>query len=48
MADLDDLASPLGLLSEMARPGTGELVGNIPQALSHLTYINAATMLRDR
>ena len=47
MVELDDIASPLGLLSEMCTPGTGELVGNMPQALSHLTLINAATMLRD-
>ena len=47
MTRLDDIASPLGLLSEMCTPGTGELVGNLPQALSHLTLINAATLLRD-
>jgi GH15 family glucan-1,4-alpha-glucosidase len=46
MIELDAVASPLGLLSEMSTPGTGELVGNLPQALSHLTLINAAAMLR--
>lgn len=46
MTELDDIASPLGLLSEMTTPGTGELVGNIPQALSHLALINAAASLQ--
>lgn len=27
-------------------PGTGESIGNLPQALSHLTYIRAASTLR--
>jgi len=47
MAELDAVASPLGLLSEMCTPGTGELVGNVPQALSHLALINAAFALDD-
>lgn len=45
MTELDPVASPLGLLSEMSTPGTGELVGNIPQALSHLALIKAAATL---
>ena len=47
MAELDGTANDLGLLTEMATPGTGELVGNIPQALSHLALIGAATDLAD-
>ncbi len=46
MSELDDVASPLGLLAEMRTPDTGELVGNFPQALSHLALINAAAALR--
>lgn len=46
MRELDLVASPLGLLSEMVTPGTGELVGNFPQALSHLALINAAAALQ--
>lgn len=47
MTQLDDVPGPLGLMSEMSTPGTGELVGNIPQALSHLAFIKAAAVLRD-
>jgi GH15 family glucan-1,4-alpha-glucosidase len=32
-------ASPLGLLSEQINPTTGELVGNFPQAFSHIGVI---------
>lgn len=40
------VASPLGLMSEMSTAATGDLIGNIPQALSHLTHIKAAAALR--
>jgi len=34
-------ASPLGLLSEQINPTTGELVGNFPQAFSHIGVISS-------
>jgi GH15 family glucan-1,4-alpha-glucosidase len=40
------VASPLGLMSEMRVAGTGESMGNIPQALSHLAFIRASSALR--
>jgi len=37
--------SPLGLLAERIDPATGELVGNYPQAFSHIGLINSAIYL---
>lgn len=37
--------SPLGLMSEEVDPATGKLIGNLPQALSHVGLINAALHL---
>jgi len=39
---LIDHANDLGLLAEQVDPGTGELVGNFPQAFSHIGLITAA------
>ncbi|MEP7090134.1 MAG: glycoside hydrolase family 15 protein [Nocardioidaceae bacterium] len=40
-------ATDLGLLAEQVDPGTGELLGNFPQAFSHLGLVNAAQALAD-
>lgn len=39
---LADLRNDVGLLAEMADPATGELIGNIPQAFSHVGLVNTA------
>jgi GH15 family glucan-1,4-alpha-glucosidase len=39
-------ANDLGLLAEEADPTSGDLLGNYPQAFSHVGLINAAWRLR--
>ena len=40
-----DASNHLGLLAEEINPASGELLGNFPQAFSHLGLINAAMRL---
>jgi len=40
-------ASPLGLFSEQVDPVSGELLGNYPQALTHLSHVAAAVALAE-
>jgi GH15 family glucan-1,4-alpha-glucosidase len=46
MESLVAVGGPLGLLPEEADPRTGEFLGNLPQAFSHLALIEAALALR--
>jgi GH15 family glucan-1,4-alpha-glucosidase len=45
---LCSLASPLGLLSEQIEPGTHRLLGNFPQAFSHVGVISSGINLSRR
>lgn len=42
------LRNDIGLVAEEYNPRYGRLVGNFPQAFSHLGIVNTALNLRDR
>ena len=42
---LAGLANDVGLFSEEYDPGTGRLVGNFPQAFTHVAYVTSATTI---
>lgn len=45
---LAGLCNDVGLVSEMYDPATGRLVGNFPQAFTHVALVNTAMNLTDR
>jgi GH15 family glucan-1,4-alpha-glucosidase len=47
MAELVELATPLGLYGEEIDPDSRSHLGNFPQALTHASFVQAALALRD-
>jgi GH15 family glucan-1,4-alpha-glucosidase len=42
MDDATSLCNDLGIMAEQMDPASGEMLGNVPQGLSHLALVNAA------
>ncbi|MGT2426227.1 glycoside hydrolase family 15 protein [Amnibacterium kyonggiense] len=47
MDELVTLPNDVGIMSEMVEEGSGDFLGNLPQALSHLALVQAASVIRD-
>lgn len=45
LAKMEGMANHLGLFSEEYDPETGELLGNFPQAFTHIGYVNSVAAL---
>lgn len=47
MDELVTLPNDVGIMAEMVEEGTGDFLGNLPQALSHLALVQAASVIRE-